>query len=88
MAMFASIHRPLSRTSKSFARSFAASTDPGAVRLDLSGCYKTHKFDNAPSEAYTTKEELIKYFTMMYTGRRMEILCDTNYKVRLLWLFF
>lgn len=34
-----------------------------------------------PTEAWTTKEELLGYFTQMYTGRRMEILCDTNYKV-------
>jgi hypothetical protein len=25
------------------ARTFAASTDPGAVKVDLSNCYKTHR---------------------------------------------
>mmetsp|Transcript_5056 Transcript_5056/g.6422 ORF Transcript_5056/g.6422 Transcript_5056/m.6422 type:complete len:400 (+) Transcript_5056:20-1219(+) len=69
-----------SRATQSLHRSFASANDPGAVRVDLTGCYETHLFDEMPTEAYTTKEELIKYFTLMYTGRRMEILCDTNYK--------
>jgi hypothetical protein len=38
-------------------------------------------FDTEPTEAWTTKEELTAYFKQMYMGRRMEILCDTNYKV-------
>ena len=33
-----------------------------------------------PTEAYTTKEELIEYFVTMHKMRRMEIICDENYK--------
>ena len=35
-----------------------------------------------PAEATTNREELMSYFKLMYTMRRMEITCDTEYKVR------
>lgn len=34
-----------------------------------------------PTEATTNREELMSYFKLMYTMRRMEITCDTEYKV-------
>lgn len=38
---------------------------------------------DVPSTQVTTnKEELMEYFRQMYTMRRMEITCDTEYKVR------
>jgi pyruvate dehydrogenase E1 component alpha subunit len=69
-----------SRASHPLARAFATANDPGAVKIELKNCYKTHNFEEFPTETYTTKAELVQYFTQMYTGRRMEILCDTNYK--------
>ena len=43
---------------------------------------------NAPSTTVTTtKEELLGYLKMMYTMRRMEITCDTEYKVNILIAF-
>lgn len=36
-----------------------------------------------PTEAVTSREELMSYFKLMYTMRRMEITCDTEYKVTL-----
>ena len=37
---------------------------------------------SAPStKVTTTKEDLLHYLTQMYTMRRMEITCDTEYKV-------
>lgn len=36
-----------------------------------------------PTEATTNREELMSYFKLMYTMRRMEITCDTEYKVNL-----
>lgn len=35
-----------------------------------------------PTEATATKEELVEYLRLMYTMRRMEITCDTEYKAR------
>lgn len=34
------------------------------------------------TKAVASKDEMIKYFEDMYTVRRMEIACDTEYKVR------
>eukprot|EP00613_Pedinella_sp_CCMP2098_P010955 CAMPEP_0171643456 /NCGR_PEP_ID=MMETSP0990-20121206/32685_1 /TAXON_ID=483369 /ORGANISM="non described non described, Strain CCMP2098" /LENGTH=384 /DNA_ID=CAMNT_0012219119 /DNA_START=110 /DNA_END=1264 /DNA_ORIENTATION=+ len=64
------------------ARLFASASDPGAVKIDLAGSFETHRFDAMPTEAWTNKEELTHYFKQMYQGRRMEILCDTNYKAK------
>lgn len=35
-----------------------------------------------PTQATTNREELMSYFKLMYAMRRMEITCDTEYKVR------
>eukprot|EP00953_Heterococcus_sp_UTEX-ZZ885_P033726 17526-Heterococcus_DN1.PRE.2 len=43
--------------------------------------YDTHKIPfDMPTEATTNGEELMGYFKLMYTMRRMEITCDTEYK--------
>ena len=87
--MFATIGRSSTRlalrqppVAAQAARGFAAASDPGAIRVDLTDCYDVHNFSSFPTETYTTKEELVEYFKMMYIMRRMEITCDIEYKVR------
>ncbi|CAM9181138.1 unnamed protein product, partial [Choristocarpus tenellus] len=33
-----------------------------------------------PTESVTNREELMSYFKLMHTMRRMELTCDTEYK--------
>jgi pyruvate dehydrogenase E1 component alpha subunit len=63
---------------KVFSRAFSSET----ITVDVGDAYTTHLFD-APSTTVTTnKDELISFFRHMYTMRRMEITCDTEYKAR------
>ena len=87
--MFATIGRSSTRlalrqppVAAQAARGFAAASDPGAIRVDLTDCYEVHNFSSFPTETYTTKEELVEYFKMMYIMRRMEITCDIEYKAK------
>lgn len=51
--------------------------------FDLTGSFKTHNLETAPSESVEcSKEDLVKMFELMYTMRRMEITCDNEYKAR------
>lgn len=60
-------------------RSMSTST----TTFDLTGSFKTHNLETAPSESVEcSKEDLVKMFELMYTMRRMEITCDNEYKAR------
>jgi len=64
-------------------RTLYAAPEPtdGAVRVDFDVPYELHKLESGPATyTYTTKAELIEYFTLMYRMRRMEIAADTLYK--------
>jgi len=55
--------------------------------VDLTGKFAVHNMPadqpQLPNESVTvTKDELFKAFQQMYTIRRMEITCDTEYKAR------
>mmetsp|Transcript_27685 Transcript_27685/g.63457 ORF Transcript_27685/g.63457 Transcript_27685/m.63457 type:complete len:190 (-) Transcript_27685:32-601(-) len=55
--------------------------------FDISGSYTTHMLEDSPvplpSESTSaTRDELMSYFRLMYTMRRMEITCDNEYKAR------
>lgn len=62
---------------------FRFMSSPTTSTFDLTGAFKTHLLDSAPSESVEcTKEDLVKMFELMYTMRRMEITCDNEYKAR------
>ena len=51
--------------------------------IDLGkGTFVGHRIDAPKATASTSKEELLEYYKLMYTMRRMEIKCDTEYKAR------
>ena len=53
----------------------------GAIRVEFDAPYELHKLDSEPANfTYTTKEELMDFYTLMYRMRRMEISADTLYK--------
>ena len=50
-----------------------------ALLIGLTEC------DTPSTTTTTSKDELLQFFKMMYTMRRMEITNDTEYKVKHLW---
>jgi len=44
--------------------------------------FKTHLIGPPPLETSLTRDDAMDYFELMYTMRRMEITCDTEYKAR------
>jgi len=62
---------------------YAAPEPPasGGVKIEFDVPYALHKLEVEPaSYTWTTKEELMDYFKLMYRMRRMEIAADTLYK--------
>mmetsp|Transcript_48152 Transcript_48152/g.94029 ORF Transcript_48152/g.94029 Transcript_48152/m.94029 type:complete len:421 (+) Transcript_48152:91-1353(+) len=57
-----------------------------SATFDITGSYTTHMLDGVeglPGDStVATKDELMSYFRLMYTMRRMEITCDNEYKAR------
>lgn len=53
-----------------------------SVKIEFPGAYEMHRLEKPEEHAMTNKEELIDFFTTMYTMRRMEITCDNEYKAR------
>ena len=52
-----------------------------SVRIEFDVPYELHRLESPPASfTYTSKKELIDYFTLMYRMRRMEIAADTLYK--------
>jgi len=69
----------LSRTARRF---LSTSPSAGAVKIEFPGAYMAHRVEAPEESATTSKEELVDYFKLMYTMRRMEITCDNEYKAR------
>ena len=56
-------------------------SDAAPVRIELDVPYELHLLETPPATyTYTSKAELVDYFTLMYRMRRMEIAADTLYK--------
>ncbi|KAJ8600416.1 hypothetical protein CTAYLR_001464 [Chrysophaeum taylorii] len=53
-----------------------------SVRIEFPGAFVGHRCEAPEAAAETSKEELLGYFRLMYTMRRMEITCDNEYKAR------
>ncbi|GAB9466284.1 Pyruvate dehydrogenase e1 component subunit alpha [Globisporangium polare] len=63
-------------------RAFSA-TASESVKFEFSQPFKLHNLEEGPNDhAYATREELLGFYRLMYTMRRMEITCDNEYKAR------
>ena len=83
--MLARSARAAARVAPRHARTLAyaapEATDAATVKIDLEVPYETHRLEGEPAMyTYTSKAELMDYFTQMYRMRRMEIAADTLYK--------
>ncbi|KAI9907213.1 hypothetical protein PsorP6_004346 [Peronosclerospora sorghi] len=60
-----------------------AANSSGEVKFDFSTPFELHRLEEGPNEfAVTNREEMMGYYKMMYTMRRMEITNDNEYKAR------
>jgi len=72
----------LTRSLGRAARPTLASAMSTSTTVDLTGKFAYHDLEPLNESAEVTKEELLTAFEQMYTIRRMEITCDTEYKAR------
>ncbi|CAH0365942.1 unnamed protein product [Pelagomonas calceolata] len=61
------------------ARSLSAEA---SITVEFPGAYTAYLSEEPAAAAETTKAELLEYFKTMYTMRRMELMCDDQYKKR------
>ena len=61
------------------ARSLSAEA---SITVEFPGAYTAYLSEEPAAAAETTKTELLEYFKTMYTMRRMELMCDDQYKKR------
>ena len=59
------------------ARSLSAEA---SITVEFPGAYSAYLSEEPAAAAETTKTELLEYFKTMYTMRRMELMCDDQYK--------
>ena len=71
-----------SRAARAPAASLARRAMSTTGTVDLAGKFQAHNCDLPAETATVDKDELFHAFKQMYTIRRMEISCDTEYKAR------
>ncbi|KAJ0407927.1 hypothetical protein ATCC90586_006299 [Pythium insidiosum] len=70
------------RASPAATRAFSAAAN-GEISFELAQPFKLHGLEKGPETvAKTSREELLGFYRLMYTMRRMEITCDNEYKAR------
>ncbi|TDH65275.1 hypothetical protein CCR75_001683 [Bremia lactucae] len=61
----------------------AAANASGEVKFDLPVPFELHRLEQGPPKfAVTNREEMLDFYQLMYTMRRMEITNDNEYKAR------
>lgn len=75
---FARAHKAVVST-----RAFSAAAANGDVKFEFAQPFKLHNLEEGPeNHTYANREELLSFYRLMYTMRRMEITCDNEYKAR------
>merc|ERR1719399_2828267 len=76
-----SVSRAASAARAPAARAMSTAGD-ATTTIDLTGKFQSHNCDLPAESGEATYDELMHAFKQMYTIRRMEITCDTEYKAR------
>ncbi|KAG1703124.1 hypothetical protein DVH05_008036 [Phytophthora capsici] len=74
----------LARNAAPATRAFSAAANAsGEAKFDFATPFELHRLEEGPAEfAVTNREEMLGYYKLMYTMRRMEITNDNEYKAR------
>lgn len=74
----------LARNTVQTTRAFSvAANASGEAKFEFSMPFELHRLEQGPPEfAVTNREEMLDYYNLMYTMRRMEITNDNEYKAR------
>ncbi|KAE8910355.1 Pyruvate dehydrogenase E1 component subunit alpha, somatic form [Phytophthora fragariae] len=74
----------LARAAAPASRAFSAAANAsGEATFEFSSPFELHRLEEGPANhAVTNREEMLSYYKLMYTMRRMEITNDNEYKAR------
>ncbi|POM67381.1 Pyruvate dehydrogenase E1 alpha subunit [Phytophthora palmivora] len=74
----------LARNAAPATRAFSAAANAsGEAKFEFSTPFELHRLDQGPAEfAVTNRKEMLEYYELMYTLRRMAMINETEYKAR------